>query len=209
MTKRLQKELKEFIDEPKDWCKAELASDDNLYLWRAEVYGPDGTPYEKGVFKVEIEVPTDYPFKPPKVKFVTKIYHPNVKSDGSFCTDILTTQGCAEVYGPDGTPYEKGVFKVEIEVPTDYPFKPPKVKFVTKIYHPNVKSDGSFCTDILTTQGWSPQLKIQQVLLTIRQILEEPNLENPLEADIAQQYKTDKNTFIKTAKEWTKKYATK
>ena len=40
MAKRLQKELKEFADEPKDWCKAELASDENLYLWKAEVYGP-------------------------------------------------------------------------------------------------------------------------------------------------------------------------
>jgi ubiquitin-conjugating enzyme E2 D/E len=49
---------------------------------------------------------------------------------------------------------------------------------------------------------------MQQVLLTIRTLLEEPNLENPLEAEIAQQYKSDKNAFIKTAKEWTKKYAT-
>jgi len=80
MTKRLQKELKEFIDEPKELCKAELAKDDSLYEWRAEIIGPDKSPFESGVFKLEISIPTDYPFKPPKVKFATKIYHPNVKS---------------------------------------------------------------------------------------------------------------------------------
>jgi len=147
MAKRLQKELKEFMDEPQAWCKAELANDDNLFLWKAEVLGPDKSPFEKGVFKLEIDIPTDYPFKPPKVKFLTKIYHPNVKNDGSFCTDILTTE------------------------------------------------------------GWSPQLKINQVLLTIYQLLETPNADHPLEPEIAQQYKTDKNQFIKTAKEWTKKHA--
>jgi len=149
MTKRLQKELQEFISNPQDWCSVSLANDDNMFLWKGEIIGPDKTPYEKGVFKLEIEIPTDYPFKPPKVKFLTKIYHPNVKSDGNFCTEILTAQ------------------------------------------------------------GWSPQLKMNQVLLTVRQLLEEPNLENPLEPDIAQQYKTDKAAFVKTAKEWTKKHASK
>jgi len=147
MSKRLQKELKEFIDEPKDWCKAELATEDNLFLWRAEIVGPDKSAYEKGVFKLEIDIPTDYPFKPPKVKFLTKIYHPNVKGDGSFCTEILTTE------------------------------------------------------------GWSPQLKITQILMTIQNLLLEPNVDNPLEPEIAQQYKTDRATFTKTAKEWTKKHA--
>jgi len=147
MSKRLQKEMKEFMDEPKDWCKIELSTDENLFQWRAQITGPEKSPYEKGVFKLEIDIPTDYPFKPPKVKFLTKIYHPNVKSDGSFCTEILTTE------------------------------------------------------------GWSPQLKIIQVLLTIRQLLSEPNADNPLEAEIAQQFKTDRSAFNKTAKEWTKKHA--
>jgi len=148
MAKRLQKEMKEFMDDSKQpWAKVELAKDDNLFDWRADIAGPDKTPFEKGTFKIEIAIPTEYPFKPPKVKFQTKIYHPNVKSDGSFCTDILTTE------------------------------------------------------------GWSPQLKISNVLMTIYQLLQEPNPDNPLEADIAQQFKTDRTAFNKQAKEWTKKYA--
>ncbi|PRP75136.1 ubiquitin-conjugating enzyme E2 [Planoprotostelium fungivorum] len=147
MSKRLQKELKEFMDAPQGWFKAELASDDNLFLWRVAIDGPEKTPFEKGTFKIEIEVPTDYPFKPPKVKFLTKIYHPNVKSDGGFCTDMLTTE------------------------------------------------------------GWSPQLKIQQVIDEIYRLMKEPNADNPLEPEIAQQFKTDKTAWAKTAKEWTKKHA--
>jgi ubiquitin-conjugating enzyme E2 D/E len=81
-----------------------------------------------------------------------------------------------------------------------------QLKFNTKIYHPNVKTDGGVCADILA-DGWSPQLKISEVLLTLRQVLAEPNPDNPLEPEIAQQFKNDRSAFNKTAKEWTKKYA--
>jgi len=110
------------------------------------------------------------------------------------------------IVGPEKTPYEKGLFQLDIDVPNEYPFKPPKVKFATKIYHPNVKSDGGVCHEMLN-DGWSPQLKISEVLLMVNQILKEPNPENPLEPEIANQYKADRNTFNKTAKEWAKKYA--
>ena len=63
--------------------------------------------------------------------------------------------------GPPGTPYEGGRFVVDIHFPSDYPFKPPKVSFQTKIYHPNVNSNGSICLDILNAQ-WSPALTISK-----------------------------------------------
>lgn len=65
--------------------------------------------------------------------------------------------------GPGESPYSGGVFFVNIHFPPDYPFKPPKVQFQTKVYHPNVNSQGSICLDILKEQ-WSPALTISKVL---------------------------------------------
>ncbi len=64
--------------------------------------------------------------------------------------------------GPPDSPYAGGVFFVSIHFPPDYPFKPPKVAFQTKVYHPNVNSQGSICLDILKDQ-WSPALTVSKV----------------------------------------------
>ncbi|MEQ2208454.1 hypothetical protein XENOCAPTIV_000621 [Xenoophorus captivus] len=64
--------------------------------------------------------------------------------------------------GPNDSPYQSGVFFLTIHFPTDYPFKPPKVAFTTRIYHPNINSNGSICLDILRSQ-WSPALTISKV----------------------------------------------
>ena len=58
--------------------------------------------------------------------------------------------------------------------PTDYPFKPPKIKFITKVYHPNIAADGRICIDILQDK-WSPALTLSRVLLSISSLLNEPN----------------------------------
>jgi ubiquitin-conjugating enzyme E2 D/E len=119
-------------------------------------------------------------------------------------TNIKKWEGT--IIGPIGCPYEGGVFKLSIDIPNDYPFKPPTIKFLTKIYHPNISSDGEICLDILKGQ-WSPALNIFKVLLSLSSLLTDPNPNDPLMADIASQYKHNKSEFIKKASEYTKKYA--
>jgi len=68
---------------------ANLVSEDNLFLWEAIIFGPDDTPLEGGLYTLRIEVPLEYPQKPPKVRFLTPMFHPNVFHDGQICLDIL------------------------------------------------------------------------------------------------------------------------
>jgi len=112
----------------------------------------------------------------------------------------------ATIMGPPESPYQGGVFFLTIHFPTDYPFKPPKVAFTTRIYHPNINSNGSICLDILRSQ-WSPALTISKVLLSICSLLCDPNPDDPLVPEIARIFKTDKEKYTELAREWTRKYA--
>jgi len=112
----------------------------------------------------------------------------------------------AVIMGPSDTPFAGGVFKLEIFFPTDYPFKPPKVLFTTKIYHPNISTQGAICLDILKDQ-WSPALTVSKVLLSICSLLSDPNPKDPLMPDIADEYMSNKTLYETNAKMWTSKYA--
>jgi len=112
----------------------------------------------------------------------------------------------ATIMGPPESPYQGGVFFLTIHFPTDYPFKPPKVAFTTRIYHPNINSNGSICLDILRSQ-WSPALTISKVLLSICSLLCDPNPDDPLVPEIARIFKTDREKYTELAREWTRKYA--
>nr|GMD61913.1 ubiquitin-conjugating enzyme E2 28-like [Ipomoea batatas] len=111
----------------------------------------------------------------------------------------------ATIMGPPDSPYTGGVFLVTIHFPPDYPFKPPKVAFKTKVFHPNINSNGSICLDILKEQ-WSPALTISKVLLSICSLLTDPNPDDPLVPEIAHMYKTDRSKYEGTARSWTQKY---
>ena len=112
----------------------------------------------------------------------------------------------ATILGPKESVYEGGVFQLKIDFPERYPFKPPKVKFVTRIYHPNINMGGGICLDILKDQ-WSPALTISKVLLSICSLLDDPNPDDPLMPDIAEQYKSERLEFDLTARKWTATYA--
>ncbi|XP_069124975.1 LOW QUALITY PROTEIN: ubiquitin-conjugating enzyme E2 D4-like [Argopecten irradians] len=144
-TKRLKKELMTMKNDPPENCSAGLAGDD-IYHWTATIFGPEGTPYQGGMFFLDMKFPTDYPFKAPKVSFKTKIYHPNINSNGSICVDILRSQ-------------------------------------------------------------WSPAFTVNKVLLSISSLMADPNPADPLVPEIAKLYEHDRQKFNKTAIEWTNKYA--
>ena len=93
--------------------------------------------------------------------------------------------------GPEDSPYVGGVFFLNIHFPPEYPFKPPKMTFTTKIYHCNVNSNGSICLDILKDQ-WSPALTISKVLLSISSLMCDCNPDDQLVPEIANLYKTNR-----------------
>ena len=113
----------------------------------------------------------------------------------------------ASIMGPEDSPFQGGVFFLNVQFPTDYPFKPPKLSFTTRIYHPNINSNGSICLDILKDQ-WSPALTISKVLLSISSLLTDANPNDPLVPEIAHIFKNDRARYENTAREWTRRYAT-
>ena len=129
-----------------------------------------------------------------------KIDPPSNCSAGPVNDDLYKWE--ATIIGPEKTPYENGVFKLEINFPNNYPFKPPKIKFITRIFHPNINRYGNICLDILDKQ-WSPALTINKVLLSISSLLSDPNADDPLDVRAAQLYNENREEFNQTARTYT------
>lgn len=143
--RRLQKELEEIKTDPPSNCSAG-PKDNNIYEWEATIIGPSDSPYSGGIFKLTMLFPTDFPFRPPKVKFITKILHPNIDQYGNICLDILN-------------------------------------------------------------KNWSPVLNVSKLLLSISSLLTDPNPDDPLDPDVAYIYKTDNAKFVRLARNYTLKHA--
>ena len=144
--KRLKSELKELTSSPPANCSAGPLDENNLFQWQGTIMGPEGSPYAGGIFYLRIDFTNDYPFKPPKINFLTKIYHCNINSAGNICLDILKDQ-------------------------------------------------------------WSPALTISKVLLSICSLMDEPNPNDPLVSEIAHLYKTNRKEHDRRAQQYTLEYA--
>jgi ubiquitin-protein ligase len=144
--KRLQREYKEMQKSNNDMCKASPTNETDLYHWTAVIFGPKETPFENGIFKLNISFPSNYPISPPDVRFETKMIHPNIYDSGKICLDILQDR-------------------------------------------------------------WSAILTIQNVLISICSLLTDPNENSPANSSAAELYKRNKNAYHDKVREHVKLYA--
>ena len=135
------------------------------------------------------------------------------KKEKLLLSEPKTSDGDSHYYfdvlllGAAGTPFENGKYRLSIELTSEYPFKPPKMKFDTKIWHPNISSvTGAICLDILKNE-WTPALTIRTALLSLQALMCAPVPEDPQDAVVARQYMSDINLFNQTAKQWVQEYA--
>ncbi|KAG9455794.1 hypothetical protein H6P81_000302 [Aristolochia fimbriata] len=133
---------------------------------------------------------------------------PAVSEGGSDSLSLSAFDAC--ILGPEGTVYEKGVFRIKIQIPERYPFQPPIMTFATPIYHPNIDNGGRICLDILNLPpkgAWQPSLNISTVLTSIGLLLMEPNPDDGLMCEASREYKYNRQLFDQKARSWTEKYA--
>jgi ubiquitin-protein ligase len=129
--------------------------------------------------------------------------------------DIFTWKGV--LFGPEKSCYEGGIFKIKLEIPFDYPMKPPKCLFLTQIFHPNIFPDtGYICLNILQPENWNPSLDLEKVLISIHSLLAEPNFNHKvidgktgkeIYHSVTALGQTDEDKFRSTAREWVRRYA--
>jgi ubiquitin-conjugating enzyme E2 D/E len=108
----------------------------------------------------------------------------------------------AMIKGPEGSPYQGGIFYLDVKLPEIYPFKRPIIQFRTKIYHCNVNELGGIALDILGDE-WAPALTIKRLLLSIIDLLRRPNLDDAISSSIREQYSQNREEHDRIAQEWT------
>lgn len=112
----------------------------------------------------------------------------------------------ASLTGPANSPYEGGKFLLFIEIPDSYPMVPPTIKFLTRIFHPNVSRHGDIGLDVLL-HNWSLALTLSKILLSIQSLLTDPSPDACMEPEIGRLYLEDRAVYDCMAQMWTWKYA--
>jgi len=105
----------------------------------------------------------------------------------------------AVIFGPHETPFEDGTFKLMMEFCEEYPNRPPRVKFLSKMFHPNIYADGGICLDILRNK-WSPTYDVSAILTSIQSLLSDPNPNSPANSMAAQLFKENRREYEKRVK---------
>ncbi|MGH0123616.1 UNVERIFIED_CONTAM: hypothetical protein FKN15_050218 [Acipenser sinensis] len=233
--------IAELNKNPVEGFSAGLIDDNDIYKWEVVIIGPQDTLFEGGFFKAYLTFPYDYPLRPPKMKFITELWHPNVAKNGDVCISILHEPG-EDKFGyekpeerwlpihtvetimisvismladlkymenykakewredPNGefkrkVASEGGFFKAYLTFPYDYPLRPPKMKFITELWHPNVAKNGDVCISILHEPGedkfgyekpeerWLPIHTVETIMISVISMLADPNSDSPANVD--------------------------
>eukprot|EP00477_Mikrocytos_mackini_P001332 GAHX01001429.1.p1 GENE.GAHX01001429.1~~GAHX01001429.1.p1 ORF type:complete len:153 (+),score=17.38 GAHX01001429.1:105-563(+) len=144
------------------------------------------------------------------IEFRTRLYNLSIPGIKLYNNSEDLSSLSFYIEGPSNTPYQDGIFKLLITIPKRYPFEPPLVKFETRIFHPNIDTEGRICLDILKMApngSWTPALNIVSTLLSIQVLLSNPNPEDGVGQESSSLYLKNKKLFDKKAKEITEKYA--
>ncbi|KAF2437054.1 ubiquitin-conjugating enzyme [Tothia fuscella] len=148
-SKRLGTEYKNLTNDPPEGITAGPANEDDMFIWEALIQGPEGTPFEGGVFPAELKFPRDYPLAPPTMKFTCDMWHPNVYPNGMVCISILHAPG------DDQFGYEKA------------------------------------------SERWSPIQSVEKILISVMSMLAEPNDESPANVDAARMWRERREEYEK------------
>ncbi|EDK47003.1 ubiquitin-conjugating enzyme E2 2 [Lodderomyces elongisporus NRRL YB-4239] len=106
----------------------------------------------------------------------------------------------AVIIGPLETPFEDGTFRLLLQFDEQYPNKPPLVKFISEIFHPNVYASGELCLDILQNR-WSPTYDVLSILTSIQSLLNDPNIQSPANVEAANLYRDHRSQYVKRVRE--------
>jgi ubiquitin-conjugating enzyme E2 D/E len=115
----------------------------------------------------------------------------------------------AKIRGPPDTPFEGGIYLLNLKFPDNYPFSPPKISFNTRMYHPNVSDSGTICLDVLKNGKWSPAMRVDTALRSVISFLNDPNPSDPLTTSAATVYKKDRQEYDNNIRSYRDKYCCK
>ncbi|KAJ2776324.1 Ubiquitin-conjugating enzyme E2 2 [Coemansia javaensis] len=118
---------------------------------------------------------------------------------GAPCPDNIMMWN-AVIFGPAGTPFEDGTFKLTLAFEESYPNKPPGVRFISRMFHPNVYTNGELCLDILQNR-WSPTYDVAAILMSIQSLLHDPNSSSPANAEAANLYRENRKEYVRRIRE--------
>ena len=108
----------------------------------------------------------------------------------------------ATIKGPSDSPFEGGIYKLILKFDSTYPIKPPSIKFVTPMFHPNIYRDGKICLDVIQSSEWSPSQNIRTILISIVSLLTDPNPNSPANRDAAVLYTNNREEYNNKVKEY-------